>query len=112
MVLGRRPRAEPLAPRARPVVKGLALWSPLRWPHGWPTNPSHDPRVAGTQPSLFEADRGRAIAGIEDLASAAAGSLEPVHGFFGTMSVRDWQRWAYKHTDHHLRNSASDASAA
>jgi hypothetical protein len=30
-------------------------------------------------------------------------SLEPAHGFFGTMSTRDWQRWAWKHTEHHLR---------
>jgi hypothetical protein len=25
------------------------------------------------------------------------------HGLFGTMSLRDWQRWAYRHTNHHLR---------
>ena len=24
------------------------------------------------------------------------------HGLFGTRTTRDWQRWAYKHTDHHL----------
>jgi hypothetical protein len=23
--------------------------------------------------------------------------------YFGTMSSRDWQRWAYRHTNHHLR---------
>jgi hypothetical protein len=25
------------------------------------------------------------------------------HGRFGTMTTRDWHRWAYRHTDHHLR---------
>jgi hypothetical protein len=30
-------------------------------------------------------------------------SLETAHGVFGLMSLADWQRWAYKHTDHHLR---------
>ena len=32
-----------------------------------------------------------------------ADTLEPAHGFFGIMSLADWHRWAYKHTDHHLR---------
>ena len=26
-----------------------------------------------------------------------------LRGIFGTMTVADWQRWAWKHTDHHLR---------
>ena len=25
------------------------------------------------------------------------------HAFFGEMSERDWMRWGYLHTDHHLR---------
>jgi hypothetical protein len=24
-------------------------------------------------------------------------------GHFGAMIPRDWQRWGYRHTDHHLR---------
>jgi hypothetical protein len=52
---------------------------------------------------VFAQDRVRAVAGLEGIAAAEADALEPVHGFFGTMSVTDWQRWAYKHTDHHLR---------
>ena len=103
MVLRTRPRKQSLPDRARPVVKALALWSPLRWPHGWRTNPMHDPKGGGTQPSVFTQDLVRAVAGLEGIASANPDTLEPVHGFFGTMSVRDWQRWAYKHTDHHLR---------
>ena len=63
----------------------------------------HDPKVGGTQPSVFAQDLLRAVAGLETIASAKPDTLEPVHGFFGTMSVADWQRWAYKHTDHHLR---------
>ena len=103
MVLGTRPRQHPVPGRARPVVKALALWSPLRWPHGWRTNPMHDPKTGGTRPSVFAQDLVRAVAGLEGIASAKPDALEPVHGFFGTMSVTDWQRWAYKHTDHHLR---------
>jgi hypothetical protein len=103
MVLRIRPRTEPVVARPRPVIKQLGLWTPIRWPHGWQTNPAHNPRVAGTRPTDFAADLQRALTGIRGIATASPEAIEPVHGFFGTMSVRDWQRWAYKHTDHHLR---------
>lgn len=103
MVLGRRQRKGEAPLRHRPLVKGLGLWTPLRWPHGWKTNPAHDPRAEGTRPSEFAKDLARALQGLEGIAAAAPFSLIPSHGFFGTMSVRDWQRWAFKHTDHHLR---------
>jgi len=103
MVLGVRPRKQPVRMRRRLVIKALGLWAPIRWPHGWRTNPLHDPKAEGTRPSEFAKDLARAIAGTEGIAAAAPGALDPVHGFFGTMSVRDWQRWAYRHTDHHLR---------
>ena len=63
----------------------------------------HNPRVDGTRPSEFAADLARAIAGIEGIAAADEHELEPMNGLFGRMSRRDWQRWTYKHTDHHLR---------
>lgn len=104
MVLGDRPRLVPLVTGRRRVARALGLWSPLRWPHGIPTNTRHDPRADGTRPTDFEADRARAIDGIVRLAAAGAATpLEPAHGIFGPMSARDWQRWAFKHTDHHLR---------
>lgn len=102
MVLLIRPRAEAVPERVRPVIKWLAPSSPLRWPHGWATHPTHDPRAQGTQPSVFAALK-RAIAGLEGIARAERGAFESAHGFFGTMSREDWQRWAYKHTEHHLR---------
>jgi len=103
MVLGGRPRREPVRRRRRHVVRWLGLWVPIPWPHGWPPNPLHDPRADGTKPSEFAGDLARAVAGLEGIATAAPNSLEPAHGLFGTMSVADWQRWAYRHTDHHLR---------
>jgi hypothetical protein len=63
----------------------------------------HDPKAEGTRPSDFIKDLSRAVAGIEGIAGAAANDLERVHGLFGTMSLRDWQRWVYRHTNHHLR---------
>lgn len=106
MVLRTRPRARAVPLRRRPIVRWFGLWTPIRWPHGWKTNPQHDPRLDGTRPTDFARDLTRVIAGLEALAAAHAQPLEPAHGVFGAMSVADWQRWAYKHTDHHLRQFA------
>lgn len=103
MVLRIRPRRNHIAPRRKYLVRCLVLWTAVPLPRGVRTNPSHDPRQEGTRPSDFEKDRARVIAGLLGIAGAAAGSLEPVHGIFGTMTIRDWQRWAWRHTDYHLR---------
>jgi hypothetical protein len=103
MVMGTRPRTRPVRHRRRPFVKALMLWAPIRWPRGVPTNPRHDPRAEGTRPTDFAADLARAIEGLEQIATADPRTIEPAHGLFGLMSLADWQRWAYKHTDHHLR---------
>ena len=89
---------KPLRPQAQVI-----LWTPLRWPHGWETNPHQNPRLGGTKPSQFEADRRRAIVALEGMATADPHSLETAHGLFGIMSAPDWHRWAFKHTDNHLR---------
>ena len=103
MVLGTRPRVRPVRMRRRPIMKALGLWTPIRWPRGWQTNPMHDPRLEGTRPTEFARDLRRVIRSVEQLGAADSDGLEPAHGFFGVMTLRDWQRWAYKHTDHHLR---------
>src|SRR5688572_29487797 len=103
MVNGVRPRQDRVPQRNRQVLKWILLWSPIRWPHGRPTNPMHDPRAEGTRPSVFAKDLARLFAGLDTLAAATEGSLEPAHGLLGTMTTRDWQRWAYRHTDYHLR---------
>ena len=103
MVLRIRPRERPISVRQRPILKWIGLWTPIRWPHGAKTSPRLDPRVGGTQPSDFAADLERLVAATQKLAAAGASGLEPVHGMLGDMSLRDWQRWAYKHTDYHLR---------
>lgn len=103
MALRRHARPASIRRRTRLVFKGLLLWTPVRWPHGVKTNPKHDPRAQGTKPTAFEADLARAVAVLRELAAAGADAFEPLHGIFGTMSRRDWQRWAYKHTDYHLR---------
>jgi hypothetical protein len=103
MVLRTRPRERPMPPRQRRVMKMIGLWTPMRWPQGWRTNPRNDPRLDGTKPSQFENDRERVIATMRAMGDARPDSVEPMHGTFGRMSLVDWQRWAYKHIDHHLR---------
>jgi hypothetical protein len=102
MVTLERPRAQPVRVRQRRLVKYVWLWLPKQWPRGVPTNPMHDPRVDGTRPGDFVRDRKRVLNALRTIAAARAGSLEPGHGLFGTMTTRDWQRWAYRHTDYHL----------
>jgi DinB family protein len=92
---GRRKR------RPRPIVKWLALVSPLPWPHGLVTPKVVDPKAGGTRPGMFDSDRTRAIDSLRSIATATA--MSPAHSILGPMTVRDWQRWAWKHTDHHLR---------
>jgi hypothetical protein len=100
-------RAMPVSPATslleRTVVKWIALHVPLRWPPGIRTRPEIDQQVAGTRPGEFAAD----VAQLE--ATFALFTAEPrtfewaVHPIFGPMSEREWLRWGYLHTDHHLR---------
>lgn len=62
MVLLTRPRTEAVPDRSRPIIKWLALSSPLRWPHGWATNPMTIPahRAPAHRPSrLISQERWR-----------------------------------------------------
>jgi hypothetical protein len=88
---------------ARRIRKWVALYSPLPWPHGLRTPRSVDPRRDGTKPAEFERDRDRAVAGLRALAAAPAAAFPAAHRIFGAMTAADWYRWAYRHTDHHLR---------
>lgn len=96
-----RPGGTP-GPR-RALFRWLALATPVPWPHGRQTLAQVDPRRDGTKPGDFEADRRRAIDGLRAVAAAAPDSLPARHFVFGAMRAIDWHRWAYRHTDYHLR---------
>jgi hypothetical protein len=87
----------------RRLVKFIALHTPIPWPKGVKTPAEVDPRREGSRPGDFERDRWRAINGLRALAQASDSALPAGHRRFGPMSRWDWQRWAYRHTDHHLR---------
>lgn len=87
---------------ARPVLKWLALYTPLPWQRGARTSPEVDAQRPGNTVD-FDRDRARALEALSALVSAPASAFPTGHSVFGQMSHRDWQHWAYKHTNHHLR---------
>ena len=102
MAMGER-RVRPVSsPLPRTLVKWMALYVPVRWRPGIATVPEADQMVLGTRPTEFSRDLGEAIALLESIA-ARRGASWPVHPIFGRMSEAEWQRWAWLHTDHHLR---------
>jgi hypothetical protein len=87
----------------RTVVKWIGLYLPIPWPKGIPTRPEMSQELGGTRPTEFEADRQRLIHTIERFAAISRDFAWQAHPLFGRMSERDWWRWGYLHTDHHLR---------
>jgi len=98
--LARRPFSAP-SRRASRVLKWIALRLPLPWPHG--IRAGADPATRAVSANAFTADRDRAVQTLGELAAAPASALAARHPIFGAMSRADWQRWAFLHTDHHLR---------
>ena len=96
---GVRPFAAPMRAPSR-LLKWFALRAPLRWPRG--VKAGADPASAVLAADAFAADRTRAVDGLVALASQGT-TFAPAHPVFGPMARDDWHRWAYLHTDHHLR---------
>jgi len=87
----------------RTVVRWLALYAPLKWPHGVPTMAENDQERGGTPPEDFQRDLDGLVSMIERVTRTQRDFQWGRHPLFAEMSERDWQRWAYLHVDHHLR---------
>ena len=100
---GQRAVSPAISLPSRTIVKWIALYLPVRWPVGIMTRPEIDQHIGGTKPRDFAAD----VARLETLMQAVSRKDGSVpwsgHPIFGRMSGRAWLRWAYVHTDHHLR---------
>jgi hypothetical protein len=103
MAMGEKPVSDASGRLQRTLVKWIALYLPVRWPPGIPTRPEVDQQVAGTRPVEFAADVAELEALLELITTREKGSDWPVHPIFGRISHGAWLRWAYLHTDHHLR---------
>jgi hypothetical protein len=101
--LGERERTMATTWLWRTVVKWIALRMPFHWPHGVPTRPEVDPRRSGTHPTDFTRDRAALEALTQRMAELPAEGAAGQHPMFGPLTRWEWQRWAYLHLDHHLR---------
>jgi hypothetical protein len=86
------------------LTKPVALYAPFKWPHGVPTRPEFDQiHGHGTPPVEFAADVQSLHAAINKFISQPRAFDFRPHPIFGRMSEKQWMRWGYLHTDHHLR---------
>jgi hypothetical protein len=87
----------------RGLVKWIALYSRLPWPHGLKTMPEVDQFVGGTPPGDFAADRAGLGVLLETFTHEPRDFVWAPHPMFLEMSDADWMRWGYLHMDHHFR---------
>jgi len=89
--------------RFRAIVKWFALYMPTHWPHDVPTVPEIDQQRHGTPPGDFEADRQMLLAAVERFTRLPREFIFRPHPMFLELTERQWMRWGWLHTDHHLR---------
>ncbi len=97
--------ALPAAPApwaGRAIIRPVALHLPLRWMRNAPTVPEVQQGIGGTPPSDFAADRDRVLTAIPLFLQKSNLAGRP-HPIMGPLTQWEWMRWAWLHTDHHLR---------
>jgi uncharacterized membrane protein YfcA len=96
-------RAFSVRPQGGPagVRRVVALYLMPRMPRGLKTG-AHPAGVV-VEPAAFARDLERAVVLHRQLATAAPDTLADRHPIFGLMKHAHWMRWAFLHTDHHLR---------
>ena len=102
-VMGERPVSIDPSFRARKLVKWIGLEVPIRWPHGVRTRPEVDQLISGTPPAEFDADLQLLLSLFERFTAQPRDFEFAPHPIFLDMTEREWMRWGYLHTDHHLR---------
>lgn len=85
------------------LVRWIALYAPMKWPHGVPTMAENDQERDGTPPEDFQRDLNALETIVRRITSPQRDFKWGRHPLFGEMSERDWMRWGYLHCDHHLR---------
>lgn len=98
-----RQRAFSSRPRGGPagLRRFLLLYLLPRMPRG--VKSGADPAAAVIEPAAFGHDLERAVVLLQQLAAAAPDALVDRHPILGPMTRAQWMRWAFLHTDHHLR---------
>ncbi len=86
-----------------PFGRFLVLYLPVRWPKGYPTLPELDAARLPPSDSDFEQDKSELLLQIDRFCRSEPGQLLAEHPILGKMTHREWMRWGYLHTGHHLR---------
>lgn len=96
-------RAFSATPRGGPagLLRIIVLYLLPRMPRG--VKSGANPAAAVVEPEAFARDLERAVTLLQQLATEAPDGLVDRHPIFGPMTRADWMRWAFLHTDHHLR---------
>jgi hypothetical protein len=87
----------------RGLLKWMALYSGLPWPHGVRTMPEMDQLIGGTQPAEIETDREALRMLLGRFTSEPRDFVWRKHPIFLVMNEAEWMRWGYLHMDHHFR---------
>jgi hypothetical protein len=95
--------AAPGFPYPSRLLKWGSLFVPLQWPKGFKTVAEVDQERGGTRPVDFEQDVEELIGRVNDFTQMPEGFVWPMHPYLGEMSMSEWTRLGYLHTDHHLR---------
>jgi len=103
MYIGERPVQPAHLHLPRVLMRWVAIWLPLKWPHGFPAVPELNQQVDGTKPLEFEDDKRELNRLLDRLTRRPMDFSWQLHPHFGQMSEREWMRLAYLHADHHLR---------
>jgi hypothetical protein len=83
------------------VLKFLALRTGVTWAKNLKSTPELIQAIAEDPGGDFNEIVRAAVAKMDAVASGV--KCAPSHPMFGAMTVADWRRWGYLHTDHHLR---------
>jgi hypothetical protein len=83
----------------RSVLRYMVLHTSIPWPKGAKTAPEVDQEQRGTKTVNWDSDHAELVR----LYDAFSPHVHVAHPFFGPMSGDDWNIWAYRHIDHHLR---------
>ena len=100
MAVGEKVAAPVKLPLPPKVVKWIALSMPVQWPKDLPTVKELKENMR-CRPQEFTQDYAGLCEALERFVRTT-GNRTP-HPMFGAMKPRDWMRWGYLHTDHHLR---------
>jgi len=103
LYMGLRSAADQSSPFLRTVVKWIAIWVPIPWPHGFRTVPELDQNRWGTAPGDFRRDVDEVLRLMNHMAAQPRDFTWQAHPHFGRLSDVEWMRLGYLHVNHHLR---------